>query len=155
MKPQNQPDPTAVVILGASGDLANRKLVPALYNLFLEKRLPETCAVIGAGRRPMTSQEWRGALRHGVDTFSRRGKTDDASWNAFAPALEYQQVDYSAPASFAALAAWLDAWDKACGVKANRIFYLAVPPALFESVTAQLGKAKLARDRRRVRIVIE
>ena len=155
MKPQNQPDPVAVVILGASGDLAIRKLVPALYNLFLEKRLPENCAVIGAGRSPMTSEEWRGSLRQGVDTFSRRGKADDASWNAFAPALEYQQVDYADPASFAALAARLDAWDKQRGVKANRIFYLAVPPALFESVTAQLGKAKLARDRKRARIVIE
>ena len=155
MKPQNQPDATAVVILGASGDLTSRKLVPALYNLFLEKRLPEVCTVIGAGRSPMTSEEWRGALRQGVDTFSRRGKADDASWNAFAPALEYQQVDYSDPVSFAALAARLDAWDKQRGVKANRIFYLAVPPMLFESVTAQLGKAKLARDRKRARIVIE
>jgi glucose-6-phosphate 1-dehydrogenase len=155
MKPQNQPDPTAVVILGATGDLANRKLVPALYNLFLEKRLPESCAVIGAGRRPMTSQEWREALRQGVDTFSRRGKADEAAWNAFAPALEYQQVDYSDPASFAALAALLDAKDKACGVKANRVFYLAMPPALFEPVIGQLGKARLARDRKRARIVIE
>jgi glucose-6-phosphate 1-dehydrogenase len=155
MKPHSQPEPTSVVIFGAGGDLTRRKLVPALYNLYMEKWLPECFTVIGLDRRPMTSQEWRQALRQGVDAFSRRGKADEAAWNAFAPALEYQQADFSDRASYAALAARLDAKDKECGVKANRIFYLAVPPTLFETVAGQLGKARLARDRKRVRIVIE
>jgi glucose-6-phosphate 1-dehydrogenase len=155
MKPHTQPDPTAIVIFGAGGDLARRKLVPALYNLFVEKWLPGCFRVVGLDRRATTSDAWRKELRQGIDEFSRRGKTDDAAWNAFAPALEYQQADFGDQASYAALAARLDAADRACGVKANRIFYLAVPPALFEAVAGQLGKAKLARDRKRSRIVIE
>jgi len=155
MKPPSHPDQTAIVIFGAGGDLARRKLVPALYNLFVEKWLPDCFTVIGLDRRPMTSDDWRKSLREGVDAFSRRGKADDAAWNAFAPALEYQQADFSDPASFAALAARLDAKDKQCGVKGSRIFYLAVPPALFGPVAGRLGKAKLARDRKRSRIVIE
>jgi glucose-6-phosphate 1-dehydrogenase len=155
MKAHEQPDPTSVVIFGAGGDLTHRKLLPALYNLFVEKWLPGCFTVIGLDRRSITNDEWRTQLRQGIDTFSRRGKTDDATWNAFAPAIEFQHADFSDPASYAALAARLDAKDKACGVKAGRIFYLAVPPTLFETVAVQLGKAKLARDRKRVRIVIE
>ena len=69
------PDPSMLIIFVAGGDLAWRKLIPALYNLFLDKWLPVKFAIIGIDRRELTTDEFRARLRDGVDTFSRRGKT--------------------------------------------------------------------------------
>jgi len=70
-------EPTVIVIFGASGDLTRRKVVPALYNLFLDHWLPERFAVIGFARTSFTETSFREHLREGVDQFSRRGKTND------------------------------------------------------------------------------
>ena len=74
MEPSIHPEPAVVVIFGAAGDLTWRKLVPALYNLFLDKWLPDRFAVVGVDRKEMSIDEFRQRLREGVDTFSRRGK---------------------------------------------------------------------------------
>jgi glucose-6-phosphate 1-dehydrogenase len=155
MTARAQLDPTVVVIFGAAGDLAWRKLVPALYNLCLERRLPARCAVIGIDRKEMTDDAYRQHLLEGVNQFSRRGKADEAVWNAFAPVIGYLAADFGDPAAFTALGSRLAALDKQWGTKANRIFYLAVPPAVFALAAAQLGKAKLARDRKHARLVVE
>ena len=73
------PGATQLVIFGGGGDLTWRKLVPALYDLFLDKWMPERFAVIGIGRRPTSDEEYRKHLRAGVDEFSRHGKPDDAA----------------------------------------------------------------------------
>src|SRR5689334_20128760 len=81
-------EPCTVVIFGGSGDLARRRLIPALYNLMLDGLLPANFAVLGLGRKPMTDEEFRTTLREGVQTHSRQPLTDDR-WNVFAKRLFY------------------------------------------------------------------
>ncbi len=155
MKNHVEVEPNALVIFGAGGDLTWRKLVPALYNLFLEGLLPERFALIGLDRKEMKQDDFRQRLRDGVDRFSRRGKTDDESWSTFANHLSFIAVDFDDAAAYKTLSDQLADQDKTWDVKANRVFYLAVPPALVETIVRQLGQAKLDRDRRRARIVVE
>ena len=82
-----QHEPVVVVIFGAGGDLTWRKLVPALYNLFLDQRLPERFAVVGVARKEIDDEQFRQRLRSGVDLFSRRGRAIEESWNEFASRL--------------------------------------------------------------------
>ena len=79
--------PVSIVIFGATGDLAWRKLLPALYNLYLDDHLPERFAIFGMNRKTLALDEWRGHMRGGVDQFSRRGKADSAQWEKFAAHL--------------------------------------------------------------------
>src|SRR5512133_1849847 len=104
MEPLIQPEPTTGVIFGAAGDLAWRKLVPALYNLYLDKWLPEQFAVIGIDRKEMPEDEFRQRLRDGVDQFSRRGKTEAKAWDAVAPGISYICGDLDDPAVHKTLA---------------------------------------------------
>lgn len=158
MKNRVQVEPNALVIFGAGGDLTWRKLVPALYNLFLEELLPERFALVGLDRKEMSQDKFRQRLRDGVDRFSRRGKTDDDSWSAFAGCLSFISVDFDDEAAYKALSDQLadqdDKWE-ASEAKANRVFYLAVPPTLVETIVRRLGQAKLDRPRSRSRIVVE
>jgi len=76
----DRPEPSILVIFGAGGDLTRRKLIPALYNLFLDGWLPEQFAVMGLDRRRMSETVFREHLLQGASEFSRRGKPDPASW---------------------------------------------------------------------------
>jgi glucose-6-phosphate 1-dehydrogenase len=149
-----QPKPTVMVIFGASGDLTQRKLLPALYNLFLDKCLPERFAVIGLDRKATSNDEFRQRLRSSVDEFSRRGKADDKIWSDFASHLTVARVDFDDPAACNALANLLAAQDKAWNIEAQRVFYLAIPPEIIETVTQCLGNADLSRNHG-TRIVVE
>lgn len=149
------PDPTVIVIFGAGGDLTWRKLAPALYNLFLDKWLPEQFAVIGLDLKEMSDDEFRQRLRQGVDQFSRRGKASDEEWNEFVPHLSYVSADFNDSAAYATLADQLSAQEKTWNTGVNRVFYLATPPTMVETIVHHLGKARLSHDHRRVRIVVE
>jgi glucose-6-phosphate 1-dehydrogenase len=148
-------EPTVVVIFGAGGDLTRRKLVPALYNLFLDKWLPERSVILGVDRKPLGDERFRYELRQGVDQFSRRGKAEDEAWNAFAGRLSYQTADFGDRGAYAQLAERLSAQDQAWKTVGNRIFYLATPPTLVERIVERLGGAGLANDRRQTRLVAE
>ncbi len=149
-------DPTVIYIFGAGGDLTWRKLVPALYNLFLDHWLPEKFAIIGIDRKEMTIDEFRQHLRKGIDQFSRRGKTQDNDWKDFAPqVLEYYAGDFSDEQTCKILAQKLTEISEDWNTKPNHIYYLAVPPSLVEMIVHQLGKAHLVGDRQRARIVVE
>ncbi len=149
------PEPTVFVIFGAGGDLAWRKLIPALYNLFLDQWLPEKFLILGQGHRHMSDEEFRGFLRQGVDQFSRRGKTEDEKWNLFSSHLSFLTSELDDPQAYAQLAKQLAAQDKEWNARAHRVFYLAVPPRLIGAVTRELARARLHLDRKRSRIVVE
>jgi glucose-6-phosphate 1-dehydrogenase len=149
------PQSTVFVILGIAGDLAWRKLIPALYDLFLDQWLPEKFLVIGLGHKALDDQAFIDHLRQGVIQFSRRREIDGPRWKDFASHLTLQTVDFSAPPIYTQLARQLSAQDKAWDTKAVRIFYLAVPPQAMGTIVEQLGKARLFLDRERTRIVIE
>ena len=147
--------PASIVIFGAGGDLTSRKLVPALYNLFLDKYLPAHFAVIGMGHQQMTDDDFRQHLRDGVDQFSRRGKVEDEAWKEFTSHLSFVSADFRDAAAYDALKEQLAAHDQEWGSRAQRIFYQATPPSLVETIVQQIGKANLARDRKGTRIVLE
>ena len=155
MKAEKQLEPTLFIIFGASGDLTWRKLMPALYNLYLSGWLPDHFEVRGISNDKMSNEKFRAHLRDGVDRFSRRGKAEDKDWKAFAKSLHYQQADLTNDAIYDTLAKTIADREKKWGATVNRIFYLALPPTMIEPVTRRLASAKLNQSRERARIVVE
>src|SRR6478609_11563716 len=102
------PEPAAMVIFGASGDLTHRKLLPALYSLTRDRLLPARFAIVGFARKPMTDDAFRDEMRTACDEFARRRPVDAALWAAFAGHIFYQQGDYDDPASYAGLKARIE-----------------------------------------------
>lgn len=149
------PDPTALVIFGGGGDLSKRKLLPAIYNLFLDGWLPEQFQVIGVDRVDMTDDAYRTHARAGIDEFSRQGKTKPADWEKFAKHVSYLKADITTPPSYAELAQKLAAFDKQVARKSHRVFYLATAPTLVQTVAQQLQGAKLSGEIADTRIVVE
>jgi glucose-6-phosphate 1-dehydrogenase len=89
-----KPDqPFSLVIFGASGDLARRKLIPALWSLYAGRTLPEPFAIIGTARTEMTDDEFRTRMREAVTEFARIQPPSEAVWERFASALSYVAAD--------------------------------------------------------------
>ncbi len=156
MNTNNHMEPAILVIFGAGGDLTWRKLIPAMYNLHKDEWLPNEFAILGVDRKEMSLEAYKDHLRQGVDQFSRRGKTDPSSWEAFSPHLtDYLCADFSDAQTYANLRKKINALEKSWGSKAHKVFYLAIPPSLVEGITANLGKNNLAEDKKLARLVIE
>jgi len=148
-------EPTAIVITGAGGDLTWRKLVPALYDLYVDKWLPERFSVVGVDVKEMSDDQFQKHLHDGVRQFSRRGVTNNGDWDSFARHLQFTRADFSAPNAFRQLSDRLSLLEKEWTTKVNQVFYFAVPPKFVETIAGELGKEKLCIDRRRTRIVVE
>lgn len=152
----SRPGPTELVIFGAGGDLTWRKLVPALYNLFLDQWLPKYFVVIGVDRKEMDEVAFRKRLREGVDRFSRRGASESRAWQAFASHITaYICADFADPETYRSLVEGLHAQEVAWETDAVRLFYLATPPFTVDVITSALGAAGLAQNRESRRVVIE
>ncbi|MDD2541738.1 MAG: glucose-6-phosphate dehydrogenase, partial [Desulfuromonadaceae bacterium] len=150
-----QSDSTVLVIFGGGGDLAWRKLVPALFNLHLDKLLPQQFAIVGIARKQRTDTEFRQHLREGVDLFSRRKPANEENWNRFADHVSYLSDDITDSASGPALSRKFEEFEQAWGVRANRLFYLAIPPDMLEPAAAHLQRIGVCRDCTRDRLVVE
>ncbi len=140
---QRTPEPCTVVILGASGDLTKRKLVPALYNLDLERLLPNSISIVGMARRPIPAEDFRNQMRDGINTFSRKRPVDASVWESFSRSIEYLQGNFDDPDAYRRLAILLNRLDAERGTAGNRLFYLATAPDYFPVILEQLGVAKL------------
>jgi len=125
---RGRPAPAVVVIFGASGDLATRKLAPAFYNLEAEGLLPEGTVLLGFGRTPMTDAELRERLAGGLRRHSRTQPIRQEVWDALARRVFYQQGDYSDRGAFERLQSRMLELDEKFPTGGNRLFYLAVPP---------------------------
>lgn len=149
-------DPCTLVIFGASGDLTARKLVPALYNLFLNHTLPHPMTIVGCSRTEMDHHAFREHLRA---VCSNHTGADMARWPEFAVRLFYHPVEYDSAGSMADLADYLRALDQERGTAGNRIFYLATPPSVYQPVAELIGRTGLTAERERgngwARIVVE
>jgi glucose-6-phosphate 1-dehydrogenase len=141
------PEPCAIVILGATGDLAHRKLVPSLYNLAVDHLLPHGLAVVGLSRQAMRREAFQEDMRRAVNGFSRYAPVQPQVWDSFAEGLFFQQADFGDPASYASLKSCLETVDQERGTQGNRIFYLATPPTVFSRIAAMLREAGLASPR--------
>jgi len=154
--PQNtRLEATIIVIFGAGGDLTWRKLVPALYNLLLDHHLPERFAIVGVARTKLAEETFRHRIREGVDRFSRRGAVDEAVWSRFAAAIFYVSEDLADPASGTALSQRLAEIEELWAVRANRLYYLAIPPDMMEPAAAMLQRLGVCKDCSRDRLVVE
>jgi glucose-6-phosphate 1-dehydrogenase len=137
-------EPCTMVICGATGDLTERKLAPALYNTLLGGFLPPEFTVVGFARRDLGDDEFRAHLLEGIDRYSRNRPAKPAIWESFAKGIEYHRGDLDDPAAYAELAKRLDRIDRDRGTMGNRLFYLAVPPSLYPEIVSQLSRAGLA-----------
>ena len=146
---------TLFVLFGAGGDLSWRLIVPALFDLFLDGHLPKRFFLLGVDRSEYTAATLADHYRQGVTENARHGAQADASWQEFAGLIRYQRADISDAAAYAQIGEQLLAQERAWGGAAERVFYLATPPTLFEPVARGLGGAGLADDREHVRIVVE
>lgn len=135
--------PVLIVIFGASGDLTQRKLVPAIHALACEGLLPEHTAVIGLARTPMTDEDFRKQLKAGVEAYGRITPEQCQRWDEFAGRFRYLPITYDDPAGYAKLAEELRVFQQTTG-SGNALFYLATPPQLYETIIGQLGAAQLA-----------
>jgi len=148
--------PTILFIFGGSGDLTNRKLVPALYNLYLENYLPEKFVIIGVGRTSFTSDdEYRGKLLEGVKQFSRTKKEIDEQWGDFSKNITYHELDLTADETYSHITSWINDKAKEWNVKPIVIFYLAVAPQLAPAIATKLSQQKLCIDSETTRMVFE
>ncbi|MFN2151309.1 MAG: glucose-6-phosphate dehydrogenase [Anaerolineales bacterium] len=155
MSNETNPNPSILVIFGAGGDLTWRKLMPALFNLYLDHWLPEHFAILGLDLKSMSDEDFRSHLHQGVTQFSRRGQPDEKDWEAFTNSVHYISADFTDTAVYATLEKQLTEIEQAWGAKSNHIFYQATPPSLVETIVKQLGQAKLVRDRVHTRLVVE
>jgi glucose-6-phosphate 1-dehydrogenase len=145
------PSPQTLVLFGASGDLARRKLLPALYDLAYEGLLPGRCAIVGSGASRLDDADFRERVRAAVEQFSRH-RLDASRWQAFAPALSYVSAPLDDADAFAALRERLVTLDDDLGGDGRRLFYCATPPSAFPTIVQRIGEAGLGQD---ARIVVE
>jgi glucose-6-phosphate 1-dehydrogenase len=152
------PDPAIFVLFGATGDLAHRKVVPALYQLWRTRLLPHEFTIVAVGRRPYTDEAFREELRASLGQFSRVLPVDREEWDELAERIVYHRGDFADPATYSGLAVRLDQQDLERGTRGNRIFYLATQPSAFAEIVAQLGRVGLDHERHEGgwrRVVIE
>ncbi len=135
--------PTCVVIFGASGDLAARKLLPALYNLAVDSLLPADFHLIGFGRKPVPDAEFRTQAAADIKKFSRRDFRPEI-WKRVEDNTSYQAGGYDDPAAFAALKEQIAAAERKAGRPLQLVFYVSTPPTVFEAILENLGQSGLA-----------
>ena len=147
--------PTALVIFGATGDLAHRKLLPALYNLAHEGQLPERFEVIGVGRRDQEHEDFRDTLIDAIGRYSRR-RPDPAVLEGLVADSRYVQGSFDDDVVYAELRDTLQEFDAQAGRPLDRVFYLSTAPEFFPLIAGKLGAFGLnQRDGTATRIVIE
>ncbi len=147
--------PTTLVIFGATGDLAHRKLLPAIYNLAHEGALPEGFNLIGVSRSEMSDDEYRGMARDAIKEFSRR-PPDEQVLEKLLERVAYVAGTFDVDSVFDRLKDELGKFDEEAGIAFNRIFYLSTAPNFFAQIVKKLGEHGLDRHTEAdVRVVIE
>jgi glucose-6-phosphate 1-dehydrogenase len=136
-------DPCTIVIVGATGDLTARKLIPALFNLYLSQGLPEPFQIVGCGRTDLDSSDFREKMKAALQS---AGMFKPDRWPSFAAALHYRTIDYKDLESYGRLAESLREIDRQTHTRGNRIFYIALPPVLYMTVAEMIGRAGLSAE---------
>lgn len=146
---------SVLFIFGATGDLAKRKLFPAIFSLFQEKKLAKPFAVIGLARRPRTNEQFRADIRDSIQNFARYKVDDEENWQEFASHFHYQSLDIHNVEGFTSLCRLSEQLEQQYAIKGNRLFYLALAPELFGSVSHNIKAGGLLESNGWHRLVIE
>ncbi|MFT3933071.1 MAG: glucose-6-phosphate dehydrogenase [Chitinophagaceae bacterium] len=147
--------PASIVIFGAKGDLTRRKLIPALYNLFLSNHLPDVYNILCVDYLPVKQEDFTNDLLDGVNSFSRNGKADPATWAKFAAHLKYRQADFMNSDTYAVLKKQLEGFENLHPRQGIRMYYYAVAPRFIEIISDGLYKQKICTNSNLHRIVVE
>jgi glucose-6-phosphate 1-dehydrogenase len=134
--------PLAMIIFGGTGDLARRKLLPALFELFRQNLLPEGFALVGVARDDHADDSYRAFLRDAL----REQEPADGEWERFSGRIYYKRGDFADPELYQGLRERLGTLATACGTEGNLLYYLATPPAVIATVVEGLGRGGLLRD---------
>jgi glucose-6-phosphate 1-dehydrogenase len=151
-------DPVTVILFGASGDLAKRKVIPAMYDLAIHGALGPRYAIVGYARTPMSDDSFRKLAGEAAKSISEVGPIDPNKWNQFASNLHYQAGEYGKPEDYAKLIRCLQELESQKDIGGNQLFYLSTPPEVYPQIVKELGRAGLSRPRSPenwVRIIIE
>jgi len=158
LRAESAPEPCALVIFGATGDLARRKLVPALYNLAVTGHLAAAFGMVGVAKSERSSDDFARDMREAVGTFSRTKPIDPEIWQDFAAGMRYVSGSFDEPETYARLRAQLEELDRTRSTRGNRLYYFATPPSAFPTLLKGLKNAGLINppnDSRFTRVVIE
>jgi glucose-6-phosphate 1-dehydrogenase len=151
-KPRN----LVIVIFGASGDLTSRKLMPAIFSLKSQKMMSEKYAILGVGRTKMTSEVFRVKMSDSIVTFSEEKVNDKDLISGFVKELYYHSMDIVSENGYSELKSYLQEIDSNYGIGGNYIFYMAIPPSMYEVIAVNLAKAGLCKqDNGFRRVIIE
>ena len=137
------PDPFALVIFGASGDLTHKKLMPALYALMMRRLLPQRFAIVGVARSQGDDDSFRADMKDAVQKHARDEFREDI-WNELAASMHYVATDFADPGGEDRLVERVAQIDAEKNLGGNRVYYLAVPPAAFQTIVEELGKRRTA-----------
>ncbi len=149
-------EPVIIVIVGASGDLTRRKLLPALHSLMCEDLLDPRSRIVGLARSELTAEAFHLQLYEGVASYARLKPGMCERWPQFAQRISYVSGEYDAHDTYERLAAHLAQRDHELGAVGNILFYLAIPPQIYPTVISQIGAAGLnQRPQGWTRIIIE
>jgi glucose-6-phosphate 1-dehydrogenase len=139
-------EPCGVVMFGASGDLARRKVLPSLFSLFAKQLVSPLFFLVGYGRTALTTEAFRAHVRHSLTAADADATRDTDTVNQFLAACDYVAGDYDDPARFVALRERLETLQRAHATHGNLLAYLSVPPSMYAPIVAQLGRAGLTRE---------
>jgi glucose-6-phosphate 1-dehydrogenase len=146
LEQERVPDPSCLVIFGASGDLTQRKLIPGLYSLAHDGLLPAGQTIVGMARSEMSDEQFRASMREACDKHARTRPVDDAIWESFARGLFYVRGEFGDAEAYRRLRERLEEFDRTRGTGGRRIYYLAVPPDFFDDIAQNLAAAGMVND---------
>lgn len=146
---------TSIIIFGATGDLAKRKLFPAFYNLFIEGRMPEQFNIIALGRADKNNDDFKNYIKENLVLFSRNQVSIDTEWEKFLSHITYFRHQIDEENSYRELDDKLKTLDTDYGVRANRLFYLSIAPNFVSIISDHLKNTALASNPSQDRIIIE
>jgi glucose-6-phosphate 1-dehydrogenase len=143
------------VLFGATGDLAKRKIYPALFNLFLDKKMPESFSIIGMGRRELTDETFQSNVESSLRTFSRRFTEDEAQLQSFIEMFRYSQLDVTNVEGYKKLLGTVQKREQELNIPENRLFYLSVAPEFFDVIASNIKDSGLGTTKGWKRLIIE
>ena len=139
---RKNPAPCTLIILGASGDLTARKLIPALYHLYREKQMPPAFRIIGMARREKTDDAWRLELREALQQHSRTAEVTEADWETFSRNITYCHGDLTDAVAYDLLRRTIESAESE-PLRHNLLFYLATLPSQFGQIAERLHESGL------------
>ncbi|RFU63116.1 glucose-6-phosphate dehydrogenase [Peribacillus glennii] len=148
-------DSMTFVLFGATGDLAKRKIYPALFNLFLDQKLPPSFSIIGLGRRELSDETFQNNVENSLRIFSRRFTENEAILNKFIDAFRYSKLDVTNVQGYKKLLDIIQRRERDLNIPENRLFYLSVAPEFFDEIAANIKESGLGTTKGWKRLIIE